>query len=463
MRWLALLALVACKPKDPGPDAEAGKPIVVYFTADTLGLHAAKEAGYCESISAAAASHGLDAACLDGAIAPSSWTGESHTRTLFPQHLAGNLRSQKTPACEPAPAPFLDVIADAYDGQYVIGADNPVFGTVKNVECDDGRIGWHRGADAIYAARSGGEANAEVPEEDRMLHAGIDVFLDRVGEGAAVTAFFNALEVGGHFPRCWHDPQTEACQGLWSIALDAGIVTAQDDPKEKFLDRQFEDALLTHISDAWPGREAELRPLFWTSMHESIAHHKGPLFDDRLERILAGVEAAGRNEDLTLVVLGDHGENPCVERPFSGGLSCKHGSITTEWTGIVPVYTIPASRAADWQAKGLVGDADTPWSSANVTWGLMDAAGVAIPDDWPAMEPVGQATSWACLVNAENGGEPKGIRVLGDVSVRCEGSSCGAWTWAEPTDVSYFPEPLAEIPAGLQDFADGWVVGACSG
>src|SRR5687768_5033173 len=63
---------------EPAPS----EPILVYWTIDTLGAYAAQQAGWCGKLRGVLAEYGLTAACYDDVVAPSSWTGESHTRLL---------------------------------------------------------------------------------------------------------------------------------------------------------------------------------------------------------------------------------------------------------------------------------------------------------------------------------------------------------------------------------------------
>jgi hypothetical protein len=468
MRALLFSALlVAACNKDPDDTADTdpvveGDPIIVYITTDTLGLKAAMEASWCDRLTTVAGQYGLDVACLEGAVPPSSWTGPSHTRMLFPQNMALADAWRKQPSC--GVDSFLGTIAAGTDAFYTFGADNPVLGPNSVTPCDDGSIPYYMGTDTAYGEIVGSEQLAEIAEEDRSVHHAITDLLAATETGDSAVAFLNIYEVGGHFPRCYFDPYTEGCEGLWQIGVDIGLTAADADRSLKWLDKTFQAELISYISYNLVTQEAVMRPLFWDSMADSIAYNQEIMFDQRLERLFGGLEDQGRLDDLTLVITSDHGENPCVLSPWAEGLNCMHGDLPTEWTAIVPAFVIPAAHAATWQAQGLVGADGAPWSATNLSYALVQHVGLPIPATWPAPTPVGTATTWACYEDLDANPITGGIRIVGDVSVRCVDGVCDGFDWQLPEDLNHAPAQLGYIPAEVADYAGepNWFQQACA-
>jgi hypothetical protein len=428
-------------------DSPETAPVVVLFTLDTLGMRAAVEAETCARLAAVLEPSGLDVACLEGGVAPSSWTAESHTRLLWPQHAGVALSGTDEPGCGELSA--LGTLARALGGTYLFAADNPVLGHRDRVACPGGAPSWHQGADFAVDTVMGAGDWALADGAVRPADAGLDRLLAQTAQGGAAVALLNAWEVGGHFPRCWFEPQTEDCEALWSLALEAGLVSPEDDKTSSWLREEFPPALLDSL-EAQGERQSELRPVFWGSMLEAIEWHAEPLFLDRVERLVEGLKAQGRLTDLVLVLVGDHGENPCVEPSATADLSCAHGGLTTEWTGLVPAFVAPASMGESWVEKGFIGTLGQPWSTINLTYALMDQFDVAAPTGWPAMEPVGEATSWTCF--GAGGRRPQaGVKIVGDRALRCMKGECAATTWALPGALAYDPEPLEETPTPFLD------------
>lgn len=447
LAWLAACARVG--------DTDA---VVVVFSVDTLGLTMANQTGWCERVTTIVGEHGLDLACLDGAVAPSSWTAESHTRVLWPQHTSGSRRRAESPECE-TPS-VLETIRDSTGGVYLWGADNSVLSENEHNGCDWFRSGFTQGADESWETGLDSVKMPAVPEEDRPVTHAIEA-LERwlPHQDRSVTLFVNSVEPGGHEPRCWQDPSTDACEALWSVAVDARIVSADADRVSTWLDREFYERLLHYTTVKHPDEVGRWRPLFWQTATESVEAFREEKFDDRLRRILDAVAAEGRLDDLRLVVFSDHGENPCVLRGLGDDtLNCGHNGLTTEYTGFVPVYVAPASLAERWTDLGLVG---SPWSAVNLAHGLLDSVDVPRPADWPEPTPAGTALSWTC--QGPDDGVVTGIAVRGDDSIRCRGGTCAASTFVVPTDEAHEPVPLAEVPTELAPYGEApdWFSVAC--
>jgi hypothetical protein len=447
-------------PVDSEPQGETdvtpdSGPVLVYFTVDTLSATAAAQGDWCGRIHEILGRHGLDVACVDGGMSPSSWTGEAHTRMLWPQHGVGSARADWHPVCDDPGA--LGDIAAALDASYTWGADNPMLGTPNSYACD-GVPSWHQGTDSAYEPDAPPDGPPP-PEDQRPGHFAITDLLAATEGGAPAVAFVNSLEVGGHFPRCWFDPQTPGCEAMWQIALAAGAVQPDDDPADAWTSLMVKNKTVRWAETQMTDQEVELRSTFWDTMIQSIEYYRVELFDDRLERILSGLEAQGRLGDLTLVVVGDHGENPCVAHPERPELNCAHGNTASEYTALVPVFVSPASLADDWRSQGLIGANGEVFSTTNLAYGLMDRFAVPVPSDWPEPSPPGGATSWTC--NGTQGGA--GLRVEGNQSLRCEGDACGAFDWVLPTDGNHFPTALTEIPPIFADYqgTPTWFEQAC--
>jgi hypothetical protein len=415
-------------------------PIVVFFSLDTLGQAAALDTGYCQRLSAILRPYGRSLACLDGAIAPASWTLESHLRVYWPQYNRSDLAASESPAC--TDRPMMSYLSAGLGGHYVFASDNAVLGKWGATTCPESDLtGWSIAADVAYEVPGAGPQPMDTPEDQRPDHFGIGSILYLAEGGGPVVGFLNAFEVGGHEPRCWYDPYSPSCEVLWDLAVQMGLAADDADRRQTFLDldSDFQNGLV----DA-PEREDELRPAFWDSMLGAIEYYRTPLVEDRIERLISGLDAIGRADDLVLVVLGDHGENPCVRMPFRDAMNCAHTRIPTEWTANVPVMISPAGVAEAWASQGYVGDIDHPWSTVNLSRAVMDGYGVAIPDDWPAMEPVGAATSWSC-----NLAMPGAVRFVPGATLRCEAGQCGAFTWMPAPTPDWKFQPLPEVPPEL--------------
>jgi hypothetical protein len=434
-------------------------PIVVVFTVDTLGLAMAHDRDWCGDLQGITADYGLDVACLDGGVSPSSWTGEAHTRLLWPQHLVGDRRALQTPEC--GTRSVLAELKHAIGGRYVWGSDNSVLAARGEDGCGL-TTGFSQDVDTFEQTSTELSGLADVPEADRPAHAAIDAFEGEVRKGGPVELFLNAIEPGGHEPRCWFDPESDACSELWDVAVTHGLAQDGDDRRAAWLDGPFLQQLLKVISVDQAAQEDRWRPLLWQTTREASDAFRATMFDDRLRRVLDAAQAADRLGDVQLVVLGDHGENPCVARGFDPTLNCGHNGITTEFTGYVPVFVSPASLASTWAAAGLVGDATHPWSTVNLSFGLLAAHGVDVPADWGAVEPVGTATSWTCHAG-EDTSAYSGIHVDGDVSIRCADGACAASTFAIPGDETYKPDLIEPIPESVAEFGGtpDWFAGAC--
>lgn len=456
---------IACQGPPLVDDADTGRadaPVVVLWSVDTLGATAAAETGWCEALSAQLARYGRDLACVPGGVSPSSWTGEAHTRILWPAHQAGELRREVAPAC--GASSVHGVLGEALGATVSWGADNMVLGGEYTL-CD-GRPSWYQGADIAYATDRTGVDLAAIDEVDRPVARALDEVLGRIALGAPVVAFFNSFEVGGHFPRCFFATDTEACAAMWDLAVDARLVGNQADPKEMWLDPVFQRRFIAHVANERVDEAAVVRPLFWTSMKESIAHHHDPRFEDRLERLLQRLEAQNRLDDLVLVVFGDHGETPCEQRPVGDRrLSCSHGGLPNEFTAQVPVFVSPASFAAEAVAAGWIADDGRPWSVGNLGVALLDGFDVPAPASWPAPEPVGAATVLTCKRQDEEtnaGPRGAGARIVGDAAVRCQGEDCVPTTWSTPLDSQHQFTILDAAPPELASWAGSWAIDACN-
>jgi hypothetical protein len=462
MRLLPLVLLLGCNrgrsDSDEAPALVPERPILVYWTIDTLGKRASDEVGYCGFIQERAGAHGVEVACLDGAIPPSSWTGESHLRTLWPNHMAEGLRGTQHPICESASS--LETLARSREGSWLFASDNSFSYKPDSEICADGGWGWIQRVDESFLPEE--NASPRLPEADQPVHEGIGRVLERAASGEAMSVYLNDFHSGGHWPRCWFAPDTEACTALYQYGLDAGL-TDGTDPVEDWLDKRFRNNVLNAGYEANAADPGPFRDIVWQTMIESILHFRAEMFEVRLERLLSGLEEADRLDDLVLVVAGDHGENPCVPSLDGTEINCDHARTPTEYTGNVPVFVSPPELADEWERAGFVGDADRVWSLANVSYALMDSFGEAPPADWPEMEPVGRATSWSCLFEFVSA-----VRVKGDESMRCEGEACIALSWGLPDGAAHEPAPLDTIDAELAAFGQAvgdfpnWAEAACA-
>lgn len=454
---LLLLTLGACQHVG---DEQA---LVIMFSIDTLGQSMADRTEFCGELQALFQEYDLELACLEGAISPSSWTGEAHTRLLWPQHMIGDKRAAQYPTC--GDRSVLSTIAQSTGGRYLWGADNSVLGDSGKEQCGWFRTQFTQDVDGKWETPDDPTEVAVLAEADRPVHGAIDAFVKKVDNGdRGIAIFLNALESGGHEPRCWFDPNTTACDSLWNVAVTNGLVAEGDDREATWLDLEFFGTFMQLFSVRKADEEARWRPLFWQSIDEAVRWFRGEMVLERVRRMLDAAQAAGRLGDVRFVAFGDHGENPCVARGLGDDtLNCGHSGLPTEFTAFVPVYVAPASLAEAWQADGIVGDATQPWSLVNLSFGLLDSVHVPIPDDWPAMEPVGSATSWICL--GPDGAGMSGVRVEGDVAMRCRRGTCEASTFTIPEDETYVPTLVTDVPASLAAYATtpDWFTTACGG
>lgn len=459
MRGFGLLwvLLVACHGSEESDASNAPtSPVVVYFVVDTLGASAAAQTGLCEVVSAVARAHGTDAACVGDAVAPSSWTGESHVRMLWPEHLAGTRRRTDQPDCDAQS--MMAAIAAGTGGTYVIGAQNSVLGGLDSAPCRDGQNPWFVGADVVHRGEREGD--------DSPVGEGIVDLLAATASGAPAVALLNSVEAGAHLPRCSDDASTPSCSGLFDLAVEYGFVPA-DLPAERRA-AWWADGKNTFRFFARVQRErdvARAAPLVAGTIHERILAHQARTVVQRLEELVGGLQAQGRLADLTLVVTSDHGENPCFAEPVLGQVNCAHTGAPTEWTAAVPVAVVPASRAGEWQASGLVGGDGVPWSTTALAWGLTESAGVAPPSAWLEAPRLGVATSWSCMEQSRTSDGPSrfGLHVSESGSLRCADGTCGAWSWTTFSDPLAVPVPLDTIPAELVAYAGppDWATNAC--
>ncbi len=451
MWWLVL----GCAEQVGDTDA-----VVVVFSIDTLGQTMANQTGWCERVSAIMAEHGLDLACLSGAVTPSSWTGEAHTRMLWPENTTGSARKNQYPECgQPS---VMETIRDSTGGTYIFGADNSVLSASGKESCELFRSVYTQGSDEMWETHMAATNLALVAEEDRPVAQAIEAFGRWLPqEERSVTLFLNTLEPGGHEPRCWQDPGTDACVELWEIAVNAGLASAGDDPVDKWLESEFYEHLLHYASVKKATEEDRWRPLFWQTATETVEDFRAEKFDQRLCELLDLLGEHDRLDDLRLVAFGDHGENPCMLRGLGDDtLNCGHNGITTEYTGFVPVYVSPASLAAGWQEAGLSTDAG-PWSTMNLAHGLVDSVSVPRPAAWPEPWPVGTAPSWTC--QSPGNSSASGIFVEGEVAMRCREGNCDASGFVLPADHLYRPSEASEVSASVAAYGEApdWFSVAC--
>lgn len=455
---LLLARLAACDRAEESdtPPAPAS-PVVVYFVVDTLGASAAAETGFCDVVTAVAEAHGTQAACVSDAIAPSSWTGESHVRMLWPEHLVGPRRRLDVPDCETRSV--LSTIAESTGGTYVVGAQNSVIGAVAAGTCRTGQNPWLVGADSVHRGERDGD--------DSPVADGIADLLAATATGEPAVALLNSVEAGSHLPRCAEIASSESCQGLYAMAVEYGIADPELPDERRGLWWADGQHTFRFFGEVQQRRDiARAAPLVAGTIHERVLGHQARTMVERLESIVGGLEAQGRLGDLTVVVLSDHGENPCFADPVSGQVNCAHTGAPSEWTASVPVAVIPASRADEWRASGLIGGDGVPWSTSALAWGLVDAAGVATPSTWPAAPQPGVATSWSCMPQSRTQGGPArfGVHVSAEGSLRCSGGTCSAWSWSVLSDPLGVPTPLDGVPASLQAYAGppDWTTNACN-
>jgi hypothetical protein len=455
-----ILALLACRHDSPSED---GDPVVVYVTPDTLGATQAEDLGWCGQMQDLLGDYGLDAGCIGGGVPPASWTAESHTRMLWPTHRAGELRANKHPEC--GENSVLSSLAAKTGAHFVWAADNAVLGRDGDAgqDCGD-QPSWAVDADALYTfsgdlSNSYGMANDQ--EEPRPVELGVADLVDHARRGALV-GFLNVFEAGGHLPRCWMDPYTEACEALWGVMVEGGYVTGDEDRAAAWRDQTVGNQLLK-VAAEQAGREDEMRAWTLAATEESIANQQARRLETPLRALLSGLQDEDRLGDLVLVMVADHGENPCVGRWPEDTLHCEHGGLLTEWTGNVPALVSPASLAEDWAERGFVGSDGDPWSTTNLAYAIADAFDLAEAEEWPEMEPVGTATSWTCKGNARDtdGYLGGGVVVEGDASFRCTEETCAAFEWRVPTSATDYMALLDPVPDALSGVDPRWAIEAC--
>lgn len=421
----------------------------MYWTLDTLGARAADEAGFCEGIRAILAAHGRDLACVDGGVSPSSWTAPAHTRLLWPDHAVAPLSARTAPRCDGENA--LARIARRNAGTYVFGADNATLGPGTTWSCDDGRSAFMQGAELAFGEgiTGSGEAWEVTSEPDRAVHRALDAVEQRLSDGENLEVFLNSFEVGGHIPpRCADSVDTPGCDAMWRFAVRAHLVQPGDDRRTAWLSRPMLLDLEAALIEDFQTDPLGARAMLWGSMQDAITTTRAVMFEDRLERLLDAVDAAGRQDDLVLVMLGDHGESP-GQVPTNGTFNPSHGGQPNEWTALVPVYVSPASLVDEWRAAGLISADGDWWSTANLARGLVAHAGVDEPSGWPPFEPPGAATSWACNDFRDPTVGAAGVHVVGDRAARCQNAVCEATTFAWPADLDYLPTTLTTTPDDL--------------
>lgn len=445
---------------EPGP-VGSGAPIVVWWSIDTLSTPVATASDTCGAIAAVLAPHGLTVGCLDGAIAPSSWTRETHARLLWPELLGDPYRAETAPVCG------LDAVgrrmADALGGQWYFAADNPTFG-VGDTPCDAEATAWTQGADGAWTQAPSPDILG-IPEEARPVHAGIDAVLAAAAAGGPVFASLNSFEGGSHAPVCWFSPDSPSCRAIWDVGLAAGVVGGDDAWASVWRNQNAVDALVAATAAAWGDDPARLRGAWLDTQLEATLFNRDKMVLERLDRLAAGLAASERLGDLRLVFYSDHGEDPVIPEALSGLPHYAHGGLPSEYTAHVPVIVSPAAVVGQWRASGLVGGPGEPFALANVTYGLMNEVGLAIPPEWPAPEPVGTATSWYCA------GADAGVHVAGEWSVRCGDVGgvhrCETFDWFLPV-VGEVRDPVAQdrAPDSLRPWVEGaadgdWFMGAC--
>jgi hypothetical protein len=478
--WLWFFAaLVGCRNSAPnagkGVDTQGpahsppAAPVLVMWTIDTLSESAANATNLCGLLTTAVAPYGLDAACLEGAVAPSSWTLESSVRTHWPTHASGAKRASMLPDCDDEPA--LARVVHGLGGRYALGVDNAAIDdAMERAQCS-GLSPWQNGADFSAWAVDEGDYPEQlaVGEANRPARLALDQLLEWTRTGEPAAAWLLDFEGGGHVPRCFDDPKDDGCAQFWDYALANGLADAGDDPAERFASLLFWTDLIRHLK-ADPAR-GEMRNAAWTTTLAAAEAWQDSLVVPRLQVLLSGLAAQGRLADLQLVVYGDHGEAPCIDPLVGAGDDvvgdCSHGEFPSEWTARVPVVTIPASIADRWTEGGWVPTEGEAWSTTRLAYAFAgDYAG--IPSDWPEPEAVGQATSLACFDSLQPVSD-YGLRVLSDASVRCTQGECGTFTWISPVNPDDKPEPQASPDPALLALTapewggETWFSAACHG
>lgn len=171
--------------------------VVVHRTIDTLGAEAADQGAWCDTLAA----HGLDAACVPGALPPSTWTYESLARMLWPEMNVGE--AELNPPCETTGA----VIGDR-----------------------DGASPWTRESDEVFQASEDLDEAVTAPEGDLPVRDAINTLLRETADGAGVVAFLNDYRAGGHGPRCWYATDDPRCDAMWAFATRASPKSTRTAP-----------------------------------------------------------------------------------------------------------------------------------------------------------------------------------------------------------------------------------------
>lgn len=463
---------IGCDPVAPPDDtADTGPvtsaPIVVFWSLDTLGQRAALDDGMCARLGAIVATHAGEIACLEGGVSPSSWTVESHARLWWPALNVGAGRADLYPACDDPSV--LARAAAALGGSLFVGLDNPRFADpFADTRCD-GASPWATGVTQAWIPDFTTDLGtmAAVPEAERPWSQALDALGVAVAAGGPAFAYLNDLEIGGHVPRCVTNPESSECQLVWRYALAAGIVIDGDDPAATMATTPFWSSVHDAVQLDHDTAAADLRAMVYGTILAQVEAFRASRLEDRLARLLSTLEAAGRLDDLTLVMLGDHGEAPCVEEPLSRIRACSHGDLPNEWNAQVPVYVFPASIGQRWATSGFVGDATTPWATANLAQLVASDLGLTTPGEWPAALPAGRATTWACSRSMLLGFS-WGVDIDGDRSVRCDHDRCGEFDWHALADLSDGPRLVTDLPASLaarESVTEGqpnWFMAACA-
>jgi len=447
----------------------AEDPIVVFWLWDTLGDLAAEQLETCAELGTIAGAYGLDVDCRAGGVAPASWTVESTARMLWPTHNIGAKRAAIIPDCDDLSFPAR--AAQAYEAPFIVGIDNAMIDfAVDADDCDGLGPAWMTGATSWHVADrlSSLQEQVETPEEERPMGLGLAELLEQAEAGGPVFALFNSFEGGGHTPRCYPDPGSVSCKLIWSLARGADLIEDGADPYTTWLDSELWHEIMSVARETTDLDEQTLRDTFWNSMIEMAEYGQDEIQLGRVERLLAGLQAAGRLDDLILVIGADHGESPCADVLLHDGRDCSHGNFPNDFTARVPTYIMPAEVGARWEEAGYVGAPGQAWSMANLAYAFWSEVASPLPADWPQQEPVGTATNLTCYLRMDLA-HNWGLRVKGESSVRCAAGICGGYEWRRMVDQHDAPAALDEIPTELQGLDQpmegygSWFAAACNG
>lgn len=397
----------------------------MWWTLETLSATDAELADVCGRIQEVATAEGFEATCLPGAVAPSTWTLESHVRLLWPEYNAGDLRVQQRPGSSSRSG--LARIAAHHGGRYAFGSDNPVFDLWNPLEVGDGTV-WTLGAEyvdigvdvrtAVYEPVDGRASGRTVAEIGRWIR-----------EGDPVTAYLNSFDVGSHVPRCAWGLEDPRCRLAWQWAMDYHLVAPEDDPAESFSSSVLWVKLLeTHAKHYGALEPVAMRRDVFNTAQATV---EGAGLDNLsllLAELLEQVRRAGRQEDLVMVMAGDHGDAPCANNPIANSVICGHDQTPTEWHAAVPAVVIGAvDEVARWEERGWVAEDGRAWALGNLMYGLLDATGQELPSHWPKPPPAGTAASWTC--------EPEGkgaVRIEDGRAEWCGYGGCVQGPWRLP-------------------------------